>query len=105
MALPTSSHSPPSADGGKAVEDTIDGCLARAAADRARAAEMDTQNGRGRLEASAASWAARAAFLQQEVDGFDAKRALAVAEWKAGEYATRFAPPDDDEEAPEPARA
>jgi hypothetical protein len=99
MAVPNSPQPP--ADAGKAVEDTIDGCLARAAADRARAAAMDTQNGRGRLEASAASWAARAAFLQQEVDGFDAKRTLAEAEWKAGEYATRFAPPEDEEEAAE----
>ncbi len=97
MALPTDSHSQPQPDAGKAVEDTIEGCLARAAADRARAAMMDTQNGRGRLEASAPSWAARAAFLQQEADGFDSNRALAEAEWKAGEEAARFAPPDDGE--------
>ena len=105
MTFPTGSRSPPSADTGKAVEDTIEGCLARAAADRSRAAMMDTQNGRGRLEASAASWAARAAFLQQAADDSDANRALAVAEWKAGEDAARFAPPDDEAEAPGSARA
>ena len=105
MTLPTGSRSPPSADTGKAAEDTIEGCLARAAADLARAAQMDTANARGRLEASAASWDARAALLQQMADDSEATRALAVAEWKAGEDAARFAPPDDEAEAPGSARA
>ena len=48
MALPTSSRPQPLAAGGKAVEDTMEGCLARAAADLARAAGMDTRNGRAR---------------------------------------------------------
>jgi len=88
----------------KADEDTVAGCEGRAAADLGRAATMDTLNGRRRLEASAASWSARAALLQQAADGFDTDRALARAEWKAGEEAARHERPDDEAEAPGPAR-
>jgi hypothetical protein len=85
-------------DAGLAPEDSVAGCNARAAADLSRAAAMDTLNGRRRLEASASSWSVRAALLQRDADGFEAVRALAIAEWKEGEEAARYARPDDDQD-------
>ncbi|WP_129791875.1 hypothetical protein [Sphingosinicella sp. CPCC 101087] len=79
-----------------AAEVSVAGCNARAAADRSRAATMDTANGRRRLEGSATSWAARAGLLQRDADGFEAVRAIARAEWKEGEEAARHVRPDDD---------
>jgi hypothetical protein len=46
-------------------EDTEEGCRASAAADLARAATMDTSQGRWRLEHSAASWNKRADLIKQ----------------------------------------
>jgi hypothetical protein len=46
-------------------EDTEEGCRASAAADLARAAAMDTSQGRWRLEHSAASWTKRADLIKQ----------------------------------------
>ena len=69
----------------KAAEDTAAGCREHAAADLTRAAQMDTANGRQRLEASAASWESRAASIEDLDDSSEARRALARAEWLAGE--------------------
>lgn len=47
----------------KAAQDTAAGCRARAAADLATAATMDTANGRQKLEHSATTWTARGDLL------------------------------------------
>lgn len=47
----------------KAAQDTAAGCRARAAADLATAATMDTVNGRQKLEHSASTWSARGDLL------------------------------------------
>lgn len=47
----------------KAPHDTAAGCRARAAADLATAATMDTANGRQKLEHSATNWSARGDLL------------------------------------------
>ena len=65
----------------KAPQDTEAGCRARAAADFARAAGMDTANGRLRLEHSGASWASRADLIHRLDASFDARRATATALW------------------------
>ncbi len=71
----------------KAVQDTAEGCRAYAAADVARASLMDTENGRRRLELSAATWLGRAHLLQRLDDSFDARQVIARAEWAQGEAA------------------
>jgi hypothetical protein len=69
----------------KAVQDTVAGCRELAAADLARASLMDTTNGRQRLETSASSWTSRAEVIQRLDDSFDARQAVARAEWEDGE--------------------
>jgi len=54
--------------------DTAIGCRHRAAADLLASAAMTTRNGRLRMEASAASWAARAELLQRDEDEFEAQK-------------------------------
>ena len=54
--------------------DTAIGCRNRAAADLLAAAAMPIGNGRLRMEASAASWTARAELLQRDEDDFEAQR-------------------------------
>jgi hypothetical protein len=71
----------------KAVEDSVAGCRGLAAADIARAALMDTANGRRRLEASALSWTSRAELMQRLDDSFEIRQAIAKAEWADGEAA------------------
>jgi hypothetical protein len=56
--------------------DTAAGCRDRAAADLLAATAMGTRNGQQRLEASAASWTARAELLQRDEDDFEARRKL-----------------------------
>lgn len=46
-------------------QDTAEGCRARAGADLLRSTTMDTDQGRWRLEHSAASWSARADLLHR----------------------------------------
>jgi hypothetical protein len=69
----------------KAVQDTAAGCRDFAAADLARAALMDTENGRRRFETSARSWGSRAEMIQGLDDSFAARHAAARAEWDAEE--------------------
>jgi hypothetical protein len=76
----------------KAVQDTAAGCRDFAAADLARASLMDTENGRRRLEVSAYSWTSRAQMIQRLDDSFDARRAVARAEWEDGENGEPVAP-------------
>jgi hypothetical protein len=73
----------------KAVHDTAEGCRGLAVADLARAALMDTVNGRRRLESSALSWNSRADLIQRLDDSFDARQAAAAAEWQDGEAAAK----------------
>lgn len=49
----------------KKAEDTSAGCRGRAAESMVAAAAMDTVNGRVRMEASAATWTARADLLKR----------------------------------------
>lgn len=70
------------------AEDSVAGCEGRASDDLARAADMDTENGRRRMERSAKSWAARATLLEGESG--EAHLAKLRAEWAEG---------DDDESA------
>lgn len=58
----------------KLPADTAIGCRDRAAADLLASAAMPKGNGRLRMEASAASWAARAELLQRDEDDFEAQR-------------------------------
>ena len=60
----------------KLPADTAAGCRDRAAADLLASTAMATRNGQQRLEASAASWTARAELLQQDEDDFEARRKL-----------------------------
>jgi hypothetical protein len=88
MALPIDGPLPEQPRRGKpeaAPEDTIEGCEDRASADLARAAEMDTRNGRAGMERSARSWTDRAELLREERDSSAAHRAHLRAEWEAGE--------------------
>jgi hypothetical protein len=73
----------------QAVEDTVAGCREMAAADLGRASLMDTTNGRRRMESSAASWTSRAELIQDLDDGFEARQAVARAEWDDGEAHVR----------------
>ena len=73
----------------KAVHDTVEGCRGLALADLARAALMDTANGRRRLESSASSWNKRADFIQDLADNSEARQAVAAAEWNDGEAAAQ----------------
>ena len=74
----------------KAAQDTVAGCHEHAAADLARASLMETANGRRRLEASALSWTSRAEAIQSLDDSFEARRAVARAEWEDGEEASQI---------------
>jgi hypothetical protein len=60
----------------KLPADTAAGCRDRAAADLIASAAMAPGNGRQRMEASSASWAARAELLQRDEDEFEARRKL-----------------------------
>ncbi len=73
----------------KAVQDTVAGCRELAAADLARAALMDTANGRRRLEWSAQSWTSRAELIQRMTDSFEARQVIAMREWEDGEPAAQ----------------
>ena len=73
----------------KPAEETVSGCRGLAEADLARAALADTANGRGRLEASAASWNSRADMIQEGEDSFAERQAEAKAEWADGEDSAR----------------
>jgi hypothetical protein len=73
--------------------DTPEGCRAHADQDRARAKVMDTDNGRLRLEGSAAAWDARASDLDGLSQTCDARRAAAIIEWDQDESTSR----DEDE--------
>lgn len=71
----------------KAAGDTVEGCRGLAAADLARAALMDTANGRHRLENSASSWTNRAEMIQDLQDSLEVRQAAARAEWEDDEPA------------------
>ena len=73
----------------KAVHDSAAGCRELAAADLARASLMDTANGRRRLESSALSWTSRAELIEGLDDSFEARSAIAKAEWADGEAASK----------------
>ena len=73
----------------KAAQDTVAGCRELAAADLARASLMDTANGRRRLEFSALSWTSRAELIQRMDDSFEARQAVAKAEWNDGEAVSK----------------
>jgi hypothetical protein len=60
----------------KLPADTAAGCRVRAAADLLASTSIATRNGQRLLEASAASWAARAELLQHGEDDFEARRKL-----------------------------
>ena len=75
----------------RAPADTAAGCRQHAADDRARALLMDTANGRARLDASASGWMSRAASIEADEDGFEARNALLRAEWLDGEDAEELA--------------
>jgi hypothetical protein len=60
----------------KLPADTAIGCRDRAAADLLASAAMPNGNARLRMEASAASWAARAELLQNDEEEFEAYRRL-----------------------------
>ena len=53
--------------------DTAEGCRNRAAADLLAAAAMSTRNGTLRMEASSASWSARAEMLQRIDNSYEAR--------------------------------
>jgi hypothetical protein len=57
----------------KQPADTVAGCRDRAAADLLAAAVMSTRNEQLRMEASSASWGARADLLQRMDDTFEAR--------------------------------
>ena len=71
----------------KAAEETVQGCRDLAAADLARAALMDTANGRHRLENSASSWTNRADMIQDLQDSLEVRQAASRAEWADDETA------------------
>lgn len=83
----------------KAVHDTVEGCRGLALADLARAALMDTTNGRRRLESSASSWNKRAELIQSLDDTSEARQAAAAAEWEDGEAAAQARSDPDSGEA------
>lgn len=58
----------------KLPADTAVGCRGRAAADLLASVAMPMGNARLRMEASAASWTARADLLQRDEDDFEAQR-------------------------------
>lgn len=60
----------------KQLADTVIGCRSRASADLVAAAAMTTKNGQLRMEASSASWTARADLLQRMEDDFSKRLAL-----------------------------
>lgn len=66
----------------KKVEDTSTGCRDRAAASLVAAAAMDTLNGKARLEASAATWTARADLLLRLERGMELRESLLPDEFE-----------------------
>lgn len=74
-----------SAGQAKASSDTPQGCRTHAEQDRARADAMDTDNGRLRLQRSAAAWDSRAHELERLAETQDVRRADAIAEWNDAE--------------------
>ncbi len=66
-------------------QESVDGCRERAAANLVQAAAKDTEQGRLRLENSAAAWIRHANLLQGLDDSHAARRAAAIAEWEAEE--------------------
>jgi len=73
----------------KPREDTIVGCEALAASDLARAALMDTENGRRKLQHSAASWQKRAELLQRIEASASKRKPLDKAEWEEADAVER----------------
>jgi hypothetical protein len=65
----------------KADSDTAAGCEALAAADIVRATNMDTANGREKLELSAARWTQRSELLLRLESSFERRKALDAAAW------------------------
>jgi hypothetical protein len=65
--------------------DTPEGCRAHAVQDRARAGGADTDNGRLRLERSAAAWEKRAGELDALAETRDVRKSEAIAEWDEAE--------------------
>ena len=80
-------------------EDTPEGCRAHAAHDRTGAGASDTENGRLRLERSAAAWDSRAHELEALAETSDVRRADAIAEWNEGEAADEAYGSDKDDPA------
>ena len=78
-------------------EETPEGCRTHAADDRTRAAISDTENGRIRLERSAAAWESRAHELDELAETQDVRRADAIAEWNEGEAADAANEKDEDD--------
>ncbi len=74
---------PPRQQAALAVEDTVEGCQARASADLVLASTRDTDNGRLQMERSARFWTARAKLL--EADRSEEHRVALRAEWDAGD--------------------
>lgn len=64
---------------------TPSGCRTHAEQDRSRARAMDTQNGRLRLQRSAAAWDSMADDLDALAETHEARQAVARAEWNAAE--------------------
>ena len=80
----------------KRPEDTIAGCEALAASDLLRAAAMETQNGRLKLQHSAASWQERADLLHRLETSFNKRKALDKAEWERADADEQPAANDKD---------
>jgi hypothetical protein len=75
----------PAVSGPRAAHDTESGCRERAAADEALADETDTENGRIRLERSAASWTARADDIHKLDEDAEGQKAADRALWESEE--------------------
>ena len=78
----------PAVSGPRAAHDTESGCRDRAAADASLATETDTENGRIRLERSAASWTARADDIHKLDEDAEGQRAADRALWDSEEPAS-----------------
>ena len=69
----------------RSPQDTGAGCDALAASDLARAALMDTENGRLKLQNSAESWQQRAELLHRLEAGEKTRKASDKSEWEAAD--------------------
>ncbi len=69
----------------RGFKESVDGCRERAAANLVQAAAKDTEQGRLRLENSAAAWIRHAELLQGLDNSQESRRAEAIAEWEAEE--------------------